>query len=343
MTKRRSPALPPFPHGTERGIDIEGREAIDIGARLGWIVRRPDTKPRIAGDWLVSDDHYVARVFFTPALVSNDWSRVPDGRVRVSYFLEGRGTVAFDGGPPRSFKPGDMILTDTSMSMTMESTDAVAGLYFGSIWNRFLGLGPASRVVGQPFAADEGFARVFSSLINSTLSSGIAAEDPAVPPLYRAVDSVLESCVIAETGWAILDSSSRVRQLHDAASQFIASRYHEPGLDVNGIARGLGVSVKHLQSAFRAAGETPSAVLRRARLARVRTLMSEQTNLTARDLRDIAQASGFTGTLQLRRALDAAAKRKSSQSERVIARPTISPENESPATDEDFNLMKRTS
>ncbi|MBF4460517.1 helix-turn-helix domain-containing protein [Pseudoclavibacter sp. VKM Ac-2867] len=216
--------------------------------------------------------------------------------------------MSVNDGPPLPFEPGSMIMSDTSMSMTMESTESVAGLYFGSTWNRFLGLGPTSGIVGRPFGVDQGFARVFSGLLNSTLSSGVGPQDKAMPPLFRAVDSVVESCVIAETGWAILDTTSRIRQLHDAASRYIALHFYDASLDVSAIARKLGVSKKHLQAAFRAAGDTPSVALRRARLARANALMSEQKDLTVRDLRRIAEASGFTGTLQLRRAIEAASR-----------------------------------
>ncbi|WP_371029495.1 hypothetical protein [Pseudoclavibacter sp. JSM 162008] len=250
----------------------------------------------------------MARVFFTPALLSNAWSRVPDGRVRISYLLEGEGTLVIGDGPPQPFRPGDMVITDTSMSMTMESTESVTGLHFGSTWDRFLGLRPDSSIVARPFSADHGYARVFASLLNSTLSSGVVSEDPAVAPLYRAADAVIESCVVAQTGWAILDSASPVRQLHDAATELIAREFHDPRLDVNGIALRLGVSVKHLQAAFRAAGETPSGSLRRARLARASTLLDEREQLKGRDLHPIAQTCGFSTALQLRRAIGSASR-----------------------------------
>ncbi|TDE98813.1 AraC family transcriptional regulator [Occultella glacieicola] len=82
------------------------------------------------------------------------------------------------------------------------------------------------------------------------------------------------------------------------ARAYIDVHFEDPALDVSGVARGLGMSVRTLHEAFAGSRETVSGVIRRRRVEAAKVYLIARPN---RNLAGIARRSGFGGPDQFRR------------------------------------------
>lgn len=299
------PPLKPFVRGSELSLHETGREAAEAGRRLGWRVHQAPPSFEVLGDWLVTDDFNISRLSFGHTSMSSGWKHTSENRVRVTYVVEGSGSIQIGNRPPASFGSGSMLLVDTSKPMTLHVDDSMQGIYLGTTWSRLLGFQANDPSNTTLFPADGVYSRIFAQLVTTTLDVGVDPRDRGFAALRSALEQSVESCVAARTGKAILLPDSRKRELYDAAKLAMQRAFLDPAVTPAMIALQLGVSEKYLQRVFRDAGATPARHLRHLRTAYARMILARHVDGVGLPLTVVAEMSGFSSVAALRRALSA--------------------------------------
>ena len=224
----------------------------------------------------------------------------------IAVFLEGRASMAIDGGPPLLAEPGTAVIQTGDRPVRgrfqMEGGQPVR---FVDIRYTPVGL---LRAGGHPLVALQGD---FLQNRSVPAAGSLLAGFPAPPPLLRAARDILECsyrnqmvrhlylrakalealAVVLQTVQQAADApvGPRERRQLAQARQLIDQRYDE-AWTVARLARAVGLSEKKLKAGFRAlAGHSVHAYLREVRLDAAASMLAAGHSVT-----DVALAVGYS-------------------------------------------------
>lgn len=141
--------------------------------------------------------------------------------------------------------------------------------------------------------------------IQAFLEQSVASEEPATPNDDHSLDRfVLDMVgqVIRERQVERLDPGSPQAVLRDRVLQEIARHSADPQLDPARLARGAGVSLRHLQTVFSATGTSVAGEIRRER-ARIARSTLQDARFDDLNIEEVATRSGFGSSASMRRVL----------------------------------------
>lgn len=287
-------------YGATRDLRLAGERAVAWFAENGWQARAiSSVVPHVIVDEIVGDAVTVRRLWHTPlaleAMTTSDATPATTVVLQVDRHLRVRlpGTDSRTLGPfgaavvPRSAGP-QLIADDHTarVEVTLTSRPHLAHATEGEVWAR-----------------DETSASwtIVVSLVNAVLNSTVVPASPGYDHLQDAIESATRALITQFTAERLLPRPPRPHELAIRAEEIIRRHAADPAFTVDGLARMMNVSRRHLARVLTALGAPASARIRAERVRLARQLLTGPA--VGAHGRQVAQLSGFPSVRTLREAI----------------------------------------
>lgn len=239
-----------------------------------------------------------ARLVRSPAAIRTD------PRDHFMIFLVERGGVGLSqDGREMLAQAGDLFLYDQARPFTLEFQDRYAGVMVNIPRPLLeLRLRAASQLAAHRISGDSKLGALAGTIVRQLIGLDQPLSDVAVDRLGSSALDILATTFDAERSDELLLSSGRHRLLKPVESYMLA-HLHEPGLDIETIARAQNMAPRTLNRVFATEGTTPMRWLWQQRLAASYMALSEGrvSNVT-----DAALNFGFSDLSHFSRTFKAA-------------------------------------
>jgi AraC-like DNA-binding protein len=250
-----------------------------------------------------SDRLHVARLAFSPhRTFFAGTARTRSSNLLVSLHREGEVQVSQNDRHAR-IRPGDIFMIDPSRPFEIE-TGAI------DTWSVYL---PRARLreiaphleslTAHPAPTDRGAGAVFRTLLESVFAAAPELTDEAADRLADAFPPALAAAMGPQIEAVRLPA--RIKLLHrHRVRRFARDHLHDPQLDVDQIARGVGLSPRSLHALFSDQPETVMRWVWAERLERCREDLADPVH-ASRPVGEIAYGWGFGDVAHFSRAFRA--------------------------------------
>lgn len=225
-----------------------------------------------------------------------------EDQVLVYIVREGTGVVEIDGRRS-TFTPGDVIVIPRMSKVVFTFEEVTVMAHIRTAWSRFMGPQVRAVPIDRPFAGDPVFLELLFGLHQSVLRSNVLLGDCGLVHTRRSLEASLDAVFAAEVDRQLLEGGSRTQDLYRQATIVIENSYDNMKTTPDSVARGLGVTRKHLEAVFRELGDTVGTYLRRARATHAQRLLHDREDGIPLKVKDIALRTGFASVSSMRRAI----------------------------------------
>ncbi|GAA4485998.1 hypothetical protein [Microbacterium panaciterrae] len=273
----------------------------DSAIEVGWDIVDSPQPPRIHVNRIGGVSAFATRIRATP--MTARWAHPRQGgepRWRAILMVEGEAEFCF-GGRHRLVREGELMIDDLD-ALEFRSARPTTMLSASGPWHERIGagFGPAAspaRVL-RPSAVS---ASLFTSVLNQGIAARLSSADSAFAAYWRTVEHAVAYLAQSGGSWIPDGLSPANAELYRRALTFLEQNYHRADLSMAQISDGAFSSASSLFRAFRAAGTTPRAELRRLRAAAARERM--ELGGPDVDIVAVARTSGFPSTAAMQAAL----------------------------------------
>ncbi|WP_186307568.1 helix-turn-helix domain-containing protein [Microbacterium sp. 1.5R] len=286
---QRFPAL--YHH---RNFSLRDEDARAFVASTGWALDPPVEDFTFAGDLLKSRDFILSRFWhpaarFTRAPLPH---QRPGERLMILVVTEGKLTVG-TRTTVNTVPEGGVLLARPESITHIENTVAVVCslVILG-------GYSLANGVIVKTGTAAPDYLALFLTLTNAMLSRPVLPSEAAFNHAKRAVTELVAAMEVASDLRSEKEEHRPGDQIYIHAVALITAQSSDPATTVTAIARELGVSRSHLFRAFKTHDDSPSAHLRRVRVASATALLEQGVKEIS-----AAEQSGFATVRRMRSAL----------------------------------------
>jgi len=279
--------------GLDRDVSLaDGAARIWLGD-LGWDAQPIDGAMRMFGDRFADAAISVARIWLNAAVLR---PVAHHGVLRVVLVVDG--TAVLEAQNWRiELKPWDLVLLDATTPTWITATGGFGFMQFIAENESLEKYHPRP---GVPILFSEPrSAQLFAAMVSTTIGIGLTPEEPGTPFIARAFENIVATVMSRSTTQDASDEAWRAPSDLTRALAAIAAHHGDPDFDVERLAALVHLSRRQLARIFAGAGTSPSAAIRRARLA---TADSVAGSIPAPHRDSIARASGFRDHRALRRA-----------------------------------------
>ncbi|GAB2510506.1 AraC-like ligand-binding domain-containing protein [Nocardia heshunensis] len=234
------------------------------------------------------------RVDRTKSLIA----RTDDEILHTSIQVKGRGRLHQDGRVAE-VGPGEMVFYDSTRPYHWEFDEdwemAAVLVPLGRLRER-AGITPAAIPTATTVPRDSPAAVVSAFLLDLAELQNTRPEQAAA--LSRSATDLLASAISLTAGRAVPGAVAETLTVRQVV-EFVRRHRSDPGLTVDDIAAGCGVSRRTLYRVLEQFGEGPAVMLRRMRIEHARELLTARPDLP---VAAVARASGFATERQFYRA-----------------------------------------
>jgi AraC-like DNA-binding protein len=221
--------------------------------------------------------------------------------VHVGFVLEGRVTLLPREGDPVTLEVGDACIITNWSAFDVTCEDGTRAVHV---------LVPESRLRERGVRVRTARFRLEGprTLGDPLLAIALAVVEPTwdpTPTAVRVADRAVEDLVVGllvESEDHDLDAQDLRAQLRRRSIEEIALRHRDPSLTPAGLAKQLGVSLRHLQRGFEHSGTTVAEVIARQRAESAAILLAAPGG-AALTVVEVARTAGFSSAYELRSAL----------------------------------------
>ena len=279
--------------GLDREVSLTDSAARRWMADLGWHAQLAEGTMRLYGDRFTDAAISVARIWLSAARLRPVEHH---GVLRVVLVVDG--TAVLEARNWRAeLKPWDLLLLDATTPTWITASDGFGFMQFIAENERLAMYHPRP---GVPILFTEPrSAQLFASMVSTTIGIGLVPEEPGTPFIARAFENIVATVMSRSTVQDAADEAWRAPSDLTRALAAIAAHHTDPEFDVEHLAAVVHLSRRQLVHIFSATGMTPSAAIRRARLA---TADSTSDSIPISHGDRIARAAGFRDQRALRRA-----------------------------------------
>jgi AraC-like DNA-binding protein len=246
---------------------------------------------------------YVARLGFSAhRTYFAGAARTRASNLLVSIHLEGEVQVSQNDRDAR-IRPGDIFVIDPARPFEIETGEMETySVYLPRARLREIAPQVESQTA-RPIPSGDGAGAVFRQLLEGVFHAAPSLSDPAADQIADSFPPALAAAIASIPGAEVLPS--RLKLLHrQRIRRFAREHLHDPQLDVEQVARGVGLSPRHVHELFRDQPETLMRWVWSQRLERCREEFADPGH-AERPIGEIAYAWGFSDPAHFSRAFRA--------------------------------------
>lgn len=281
---------------------VDSDEGASLHRKLGWTLRGTPLTRSIAARGLIGDGFTLAELTAQPTVYRLRSTANLDSQVHVYIVRRGSGTVEVDG-TRRTFTGGHFLVLTRAMAVKFVFEEETELAHVLTAWSRLSDPQVHAVPLGRPLTGSAAFLDLLNKLHTSILDADVRWGDRGVVYLRRSIEAALEAVLASKPDDHAAADRSGLRALYRRARCEIERTYHQPATTPDSVAMSLGVTRKHLESAFRESGDTIGRRLRRTRAKHARRLLNGETDNAALMVKDAARIAGFSDVRAMKRAM----------------------------------------
>lgn len=284
-----------FTTHAERRILLHGEEAFAFLRNVGWRGTSNPAGFTFTGDLIKNDDFVVCRYHHNAASFEFEPPKSSLGNKRQMLLagIGGELDLRAEGSEARLL-PGRAMLVDIESFTGATCREQATCLFIVSAGSFSANMSSASGVAPADYLS------LLESVIHSLLDSGVSPKDPS---FHRVQSAIRELTAALLDRWDSAEGEhpgpASTKQLLARVSEMIDAKAADQSTTVVTIANALGISRSHLARILGAEADSPSAMLRRARVRIARRELARGAEPA-----EAAAASGFSTVRRMRAALN---------------------------------------